>query len=71
MQEIDIKSGNDNQLSSFSGYLPLVENNYQKSGVGSCIKNGINFTRRSELEGLNDGLIVVNVGLKVEYRIIM
>ena len=55
---------------AFSGYVLLVENNDIKSRTGLYIRNGINYSRRSEFEGINRGLIVLDVKLKSSYMII-
>ena len=57
MQEIDIPLGYNCNLLSFKGYNLITENNNVKSRTGLYIKNGIDYSRRSDLEGLNNGLI--------------
>ena len=69
MQEIDIPVGYDCYLLSFKGYNLITEKNNVKSRTGLYIKNGINYSRRSDLEGLNNGLIIIDVLLKSKYRI--
>ena len=70
MQEIDIPLGYNCNLLSFKGYNLITENNNVKSRTGLYIKNGIDYSRRSDLEGLNNGLIIIDVHLKSKYRII-
>ena len=70
MQEIDIPSGYDTSILSFKGYELLTENNDVKMRTGVYIRNGMNYTRQSELEGLNNGLVIVDVKLQIPFRII-
>ena len=70
LQETDIPVDYNHELLSFRGHTLIVEKNDVKSRLGMYIKDGINYTRRSELEGANNGLIVIDVKLKFNYRII-
>ena len=70
MQEIDVKAGYDENLLSFGGYTILVENNDVKSRTGIYVKNGIRFTRKIELEGMNSGLVIIDVHLQSTIRVI-
>ena len=58
MQEIDVPAGYDESWLSFKGYNLLTECNEIKSRTGIYIKNGIKFTRKTELEGSNTGLVI-------------
>ena len=53
MQEIDIPSGYDTNILTFKDYGPITENNDLKQRTGMYIQNGINYTRKSEQEGVN------------------
>ena len=70
MQEIEIKPDYDQGLLSFKGYSLLVEKNVVKSRTGMFIKDGIKFTRRNELEGIDSGLVIVDLELSSKVRII-
>ena len=50
LQEIDLPTGYNNTLLSFKGYDLLTENNDAKMRSGVYIRNGINYTRKSDLE---------------------
>ena len=52
LQEIDIPINYNHELLSFKGYELLRENEV-KSRMGMYVKNGINYVRKSELEGIN------------------
>ena len=54
MQEIDIPSGYDTTILSFKGYELLTENNDVKMRTGVYIRNGMNYSRQSALEGVNN-----------------
>ena len=69
MQEIELKKDIDHELLSFNGYNLMIENNVEKSRVGIFIRNEIKCKRRSELEGQNNGIIIIDVDLKRKYRI--
>ena len=69
LQEIDIPAGYDSNLLSFGGYTLEVEENNVKARTGVYIKNGINYIRKKELEGLNNGLVVIDVKLHYTVRI--
>ena len=48
----------------------MVENNVEKSRVGIFIRNEIKCKRRVDLEGQNNGIIIIDVDLKKKYRIL-
>ena len=70
MQEIDIAPGYDSNLLTFNGYNLLTENSNDKQRLGMYIKNGVDYSRKDELEGLGNGLIIVDVKLHTTIRII-
>ena len=70
MQEIDIAPGYDTNLLTFNGYNLLTENSEVKQRLGMYIKNGVDYSRKDELEGLGNGLIIVDVKLQTSIRII-
>ena len=57
LQETDIPVEYNHELLSFKGYNLIVEKNEVKSRLGFYIKDGIDYTRRCELEVLNSGII--------------
>ena len=54
LQEIDLKPNIDKNLLSFGGYSLEIESNDVKARAGIYVKNGIEYIRRNELEGLNN-----------------
>ena len=70
MQEIDIPPGLDINLLSFKGYNLITENNQVKPRVGMYIKNEIKYTRKIELEGLDSGLVIIDLQLQTCTRLI-
>ena len=71
MQEVDLKKDINADLLSVKGYSLIVENNEGKARAGMYIKNGINYQRKADLEGLNNSLIIVDLNLKRRnYRLI-
>ena len=63
MQEIDLPTGYNTNLLSFKGYELLTENNDVKLRTGVYIRNDINFVRQPQLEGLNSGLVIIDLQL--------
>ena len=70
LQEIDLKPNIDKNLLSFGGYSLEIESNDVKARAGIYVKNGIEYLRRNELEGLNNGLVIIDLNLKINYRLI-
>ena len=70
LQEIDVKKDYNVDILSFKGYTLLRENNTVKSRCGVYIKESMKFTRRSDLEGVDNGLVILDVELKVKYRVV-
>ena len=67
MQEIDLKMQIKQDLFSFKGYSLLVETDDSKARAGIYIKNDLNHQRRTELEGANNGLLIIDLNLKRKY----
>ena len=70
LQEIDIEANYPHNILSFKGYNFLTENNSIKARAGMYINNTITYQRRSDLEKMDCGIIIVDVNLPEEYRII-
>ena len=70
LQEIDISVGYNHELLAFKGYNLLIEKNKVKSRMGMYVKNGINFVRKTELEGEGNGLLIIDVKLESTWRLI-
>ena len=63
LQEVDILPEVNHELLSFKGYQLLIEQNEMKSRTGIYIKNKVKFNKRTELEPLNGGIIVLDIDL--------
>ena len=70
MQEVDLKPEIDKDLLSFRGCTLEVESNVNKSRAGIYIKNGIDHKIKNNLEGQNNGLLIIDLNLKRKYRLI-
>ena len=70
MQEVEIGTNIDTSLLSMRNYSLLIENNELKARTGLYVKNGTIYTRKEALEGVNAGLIILDLKLKIDYRII-
>ena len=70
LQEVELESGFNSSLLEFRGYNLEVENNSLKSRTAIYIKNGIRYNRRSDLEGNNSHLVIIDVKAEVDTRII-
>jgi hypothetical protein len=70
MQEIGLQALNNPNLLTFPGFNLEVEINNIKSRAGVYIKNDISYRRRTELEGQNSHLVVINIFRTTTARII-
>ena len=61
----------DHNLLSFPGYAIEAENNTMNSRVGIFISSRIDYVRKSELEGEDSNLIIVDLMGKSKCRIII
>ena len=70
MQETEINNDiNINELST-SKYCLEIENNSVKSRVGFYISKDINYVRRTDLEGLNSHVIIIDITGESKLRVI-
>ena len=70
LQETELNKNLDHNLLSFRGYCYESENNSALSRVGIYIKSELNYVRRSELEGINSHLIILDVVGTRKFRLI-
>ena len=71
MQETEVmKDINHNEL-KISEYLLELESNTKKSRVGVYISKTINYVRRTDLEGIDSNLIIIDLEGKCNTRILM
>ena len=61
LQETELNKNLDHNLLSFPGFCYESETNDIISRVGIYIKNDINFVRKTELEGINQHIIVIDI----------
>ena len=72
MQETEVEKDFDCELLNIPGYSLECETNDVKRRVGTYVKNTIKYTRRFELEGENNHLLIIDVenGIKTKKRLI-
>ena len=61
MQGTEINRNLDYNLLSFAGYNIETENNSECSRIAFYISNKINYVRRSNLEGLDSNIIILDL----------
>ena len=70
MQETEVTNAiNTNEL-SVSKYSLELENNSVKSRVGLYISKDINYVRRTDLEGLNSHVVIIDITGESKLRVI-
>ena len=70
MEEVEIKPDYDHKLLSSSDFKLIIEKNTVKARSGIYIRNGIDIRQRPHLEGVDSGLIEVDLDLDKKFRII-
>ena len=70
IQECEIEPDYPENLLTFRDYRIEIETNTMKSRCCIYLNNSISYTRRKELEGINNHIIVVDLDLKEKYRLI-
>lgn len=61
MQEVEITPDFPTELLTFKGFEIETETNNLKKRVAVYIKSGIKYKRRSDLEGVNNNLIIIDI----------
>ena len=61
MQETEVKKDIDHKELNISKFLLELESNTKKSRVGVYISKTINYVRRTDLEGLDSNLIIIDL----------
>ena len=69
-QEVEIKNDYDTQLLTDRNYKIEVEVSTIKSRNATLIKNGINYERRVDLEGIDSHLVIIDLNMSKKYRIV-
>ena len=70
MQETEVTNAiNINEL-SVSQYCLELENNSVKSRVGLYISKDINYVRRTDIEGLNSHIVIIDITGESKLRVI-
>ena len=70
LQETDLAANLDSNLLSFPGYCYESEVNTYRARVGIYVNARINFVRRTDLEGTNSHLIIIDIKGLQDVRII-
>ena len=70
LQEVDIPAAYDHKILEFNGYSVEIEKHNVKSRCGIYIKNGIPYHRKQDLEDQDSGLVIIDLELAENYRII-
>ena len=70
IQECEVEKDYDSSILAFRGYNIEMENNCDRARVCMFIKQDINYKRRSDLEGMNLHLVIVDIEAKKKYRLI-
>ena len=68
LQEIDIEPSYPHNILTFKGYDFLTENNSIKARTGMYINNKIPYQRRADLEGIDSGIIIIDLNINKKYR---
>ena len=66
LQETDIEPSYPLNILSFKGYDFLTENNSSKARTGIYINNSITYQRRSDLEKVDCGIIIIDINLTIK-----
>ena len=70
MQETQVRKDIDHKELNISKFLLELESNTKKSRIGVYISKTINYVRRTDLEGLDSNLIIIDLEDKSKTRII-
>ena len=70
MQETEIRKDIDQNVLKISGYNLEIEKNSTKSRVGIYVSNAISYVRRTDLEGTDSNIIIIDLEGKIKTRII-
>ena len=70
MQEIEIDSSIDLKELESSGFNLEIENNSEKSRVGFYISKRIAYNRKSDLEGINSNMVILDIEANRPLRLI-
>ena len=70
MQETEIRKDIDQNVLKISGYNLAIEKNSTKSRVGIYVSNAISYVRRTDLEGTDSNIIIIDLEGKIKTRII-
>ena len=70
LQEVELDQNVPNNMMSFKDFNIEVEANNIKSRTATYIKSTINYKRRADLEGLNNGMTIIDMELTKSFRLI-
>ena len=61
MQETEIENGFNIELLRIPGFILELESNQHKSRTATYIRNNIPYKRRTELEGVNSHIVIIDL----------
>ena len=70
LQEVDIEANYPKEILSSKDYKLECEDNEKKSRTGIYVKNNIDYVRKTDLEGVNNGLVIIDFKSLKNYRLI-
>ena len=70
MQETEITNDIDRNELNIPGYRLEIEQNLIKARVGFYVSKSVNYVRRTDLEGINSNLIIIDLEGTSQSRII-
>ena len=70
VQEVEIKKDYPEHLLSSRNYKIEIEKCTEKARCAILIKDNINYTRRNDLEEVDSSVVIIDVNMKTDYRII-
>ena len=70
LQEVEIQPNYPNDLLTFRGYNIEVEQNDEKARVAIYISTNVSYSRREDLEGMNNNLLIIDIHGPKTVRII-
>ena len=70
VQEVEIKKDYPEHLLSSRNYKIEIEKCTEKARCAILIKDNISYTRRNDLEEVDSSVVIIDVNMKTDYRII-
>ena len=70
LQEVELNQNTPKNIMSIKDYNIEIETNDIKSRTATYIKSLINYKRRTDLEGKNNGMTILDIELSKSFRLI-